>query len=424
MDSAIPCQAVQIMMGDCEFQIQDCLAQIAMLDARIGAWEYVDSIGALNRARELDHVTLKGPLHGMAIGVKDIIDVAGMPTRCGSPIYALNMAKMDAACVALAKAAGAIVIGKTATTELAAFHPAKTRNPQNLEHTPGGSSSGSAAAVAAGMVPIAVGTQTAGSVIRPAAYCGVVGFKPTFGMVPRAGVKLQSDTLDTVGVFSRTVDDAMKWYVAMTGAHSSTPGAANEKPLRITIITSLLDHTDVDMSVAVAEAADALSAGKVRVKELRLPSIFDDAPNDQRVIQLSEMARMYSLEYNSYRNLLSAKLVAMIEEGRGIDISVYMAALERANALRKQADLLLGDCDAWLLPSAPGAAPRGLESTGDPLFSRANTLLQQPAINLPVYRNKNRMPLGLQLIGARHQDEKLLATAKRAIEIMRSTTHE
>lgn len=411
------------MMGDCEFQIQDCLAQIAMLDARIGAWEYVDSIGALNRARELDHVSIKGPLHGMAIGVKDIIDVAAMPTRCGSPIYAQNMARMDAACVALAKAAGAIVIGKTATTELAAFHPAKTRNPQNLEHTPGGSSSGSAAAVAAGMVPIAIGTQTAGSVIRPAAYCGVVGFKPTFGLVPRAGVKMQSDTLDTVGVFSRTVDDAMKWYAAMTGARTSTVEATSEKPLRITIITNLLDHADVEMSVAIAEAADALAASNVRVKELRLPPIFDDAPIDQGVIQLSEMARLYALEYNTYRNLLSAKLVAMIEEGRAIGSNAYMAALERADALRKQADVLLGDCDAWLMPAAPGAAPKGLESTGDPIFSRANTLLQQPAINLPVYRNKKRMPLGLQLIGARHQDEKLLATARRAIDIMRNTTH-
>ena len=411
------------MMGDCEFQIQDCLAQIAMLDGGIGAWEYVDSIGALSRARELDRVTIEGPLHGMALGVKDIIDVAAMPTRCGSPIYALNMARSDAACVALAKAAGAIVVGKTATTELASFHPAKTRNPQNLEHTPGGSSSGSAAAVSAGMVPIAIGTQTAGSVIRPAAYCGVVGFKPTFGLVPRAGVKMQSDTLDTVGVFSRTVDDAMKWYAAMTGARTPTVAETSGRPLRITIITNLLDHADVDMSVAIAEAADALSAGNVRVREFRLPAIFDDAPTDQRTIQLSEMARMYSLEYNSFRDLLSASLAAMIEEGRAIDNNIYMAAMERADALRKQADILLGDCDAWLMPAAPGAAPKGLESTGDPIFSRTNSLLHQPAINLPVYRNKNRMPLGLQLIGPRHQDEKLLATALRAIDIMRNTTH-
>ena len=412
------------MMGDCEFQIQDCLAQVSMLDSRIGAWEYVDSIGALNRARELDRVAIKGPLHGMPIGVKDIIDVGGMPTRCGSPIYALNMAKMDAACVALAKAAGAIVIGKTTTTELATFQPAKTRNPQNLEHTPGGSSSGSAAAVSAGMVPIAMGTQTAGSVIRPAAYCGVIGFKPTFGLVPRAGVKMQSDTLDTVGVFTRTVDDAAKWYAAMTSARPAMPDPASEKPLRINIVTNLDDRADVEMSVAIAEAADALSAGKARVKELRLPALFEDAIEDQRIIQLSEMARHYAMEYNTYKSLLSEKLVALIEDGRAISSNTYMAAMERADALRRQADFLLGDCDAWLMPSAPGAAPKGLESTGDPIFSRMNSLLQQPAINLPVYRNKKRLPLGIQLIGARHQDEKLLATARRAIEIMRNTTHD
>ncbi|MEO8102832.1 MAG: amidase [Betaproteobacteria bacterium] len=411
------------MIGECEFQIQDCLAQIDMLDAGVGAWEYVDSIGSLNRARELDRVTIQGPLHGMAMGVKDIIDVAGMPTRCGSPIYAQNMARMDAACVALAKAAGAIVVGKTTTTELATFQPARTRNPQNLAHTPGGSSSGSAAAVASGMVPIAIGTQTAGSVIRPAAYCGIVGFKPTFGLVPRAGVKMQSDTLDTVGVFSRTIDHAIKWHAAMTGARATVAEAPSDKPLRITIITNLMDHADVEMSVAIAEAADALAAGNARVKEVRLPAIFDDAPAIQQVVQLSEMARHYSIEYGSYRNLLSARLVAMIEEGRSISSAEYMTALERASGLRKQADMLLGECDAWLMPAAPGAAPKGLESTGDPIFSRTNSLLQQPAVNIPVYRNKSRMPLGLQLIGARHQDEKLLVTARRVIDILRNTTH-
>ena len=411
------------MMGDCEFLIEDCLTQIGMLDTDIGAWEYVDSAGARSRARELDNVSIKGPLHGMAIGVKDIIDVAGMPTCCGSPIYAQNVARVDAACVALARAAGAIVIGKTVTTELATFQPARTRNPQNPEYTPGGSSSGSAAAVSAGMVPIAMGTQTAGSIIRPAAYCGVVGFKPTFGMVPRAGVKMQSGTLDTVGVFTRTIDDAIKWHSAMTGARTAMAEPTGGRPLRITIVTSLLDHADVDMSVAVAEAADALSAAQVRVKELRLPAIFDEATTDQRVIQMSEMARMYSLEFSSYRNLLSPGLADMIEEGRAIDSHIYMAAIGRADGLRKQADLLLGDCDALLMPAAPGAAPKGLQSTGDPIFSRANTLLQQPAINLPVYRNKNRMPLGLQLIGARHQDEKLLATARRVIDILRNATH-
>jgi Asp-tRNA(Asn)/Glu-tRNA(Gln) amidotransferase A subunit family amidase len=412
------------MIGECEFRIQDCLARIALQDESIGAWEHIDSAGAVSRARQLDSVETRGPLHGMALGVKDIIDVAGMPTGCGSPIYAQNIAKMDAACVALAKAAGAIVIGKTTTTELATFQPARTRNPGNLEHTPGGSSSGSAAAVAAGMVPLAMGTQTAGSVIRPAAYCGVIGFKPTFGLVPRAGVKIQSDTLDTVGVFSRTVEDAMKWYAAMTGARTCVADAKGGAPLRITIITNLLDRADAEMVVSIDKASDALSAGDARVKKFRLPAIFDEAPTDQRIIQMSEMSRFYALEYNSFRELLSEQLVTMIEEGLAIDHNVYMAAMARADRLREQADVLMGDCDAWLMPAAPGAAPKGLESTGDPIFSRANTLLHQPAVNLPIYRNKNLMPLGLQLIGARHQDVKLLATAQRAIDLLRQTIND
>jgi Asp-tRNA(Asn)/Glu-tRNA(Gln) amidotransferase A subunit family amidase len=412
------------MIGDCEFAIEDCLAQISMLDSGIGAWEYVDSIGALERARQLDRTEIHGPLHGMAIGMKDIIDVGGMPTRCGTPIYALNMAKMDATCVALAKAAGAIIIGKTATTELAGSHPTKTRNPQNTEFTPGGSSSGSAAAVSSGMVPMAFGTQTAGSVIRPAAYCGVVGFKPTFGLVPRGGVKLQSETLDTIGVFTRTVDDVMKWYAAMTGSRSQPIAEpATDRPLRITIVTNLMDHADVDMSVAIAEAADALSAGGAKVRETRLPNIIDDAQKDQRIIQLVELARHYAIEHRNYRSQLSDAILALLDEGSAIPQDDYLEALKRTEAARKQADFLLGDCDAWLMPSATGAAPKGLTSTGDPVFNRLTTTLHVPAINLPVYRSKKRMPLGLQLIGSRHQDEKLLATARRAIEIMRNTTH-
>lgn len=413
------------MIGDCEFRIEDCLGQISMLDERIGAWEYVDAGGAIERARQLDRAVQHGPLHGMAVGVKDIIDVGGMPTRCGTPIYAQNVARIDATCVALAKAAGAVIIGKTATTELAAFQPARTRNPQQLDHTPGGSSSGSAAAVSAGMVPMAFGTQTAGSVIRPAAYCGVVGFKPTFGLVPRGGVKLQSETLDTVGVFTRTIEDALKWYAAMSGGQlQPVASVAGERTLRIAILTNLLDRADVDMSVAIAEAADALSAGGVRVREVRLPALFDDAQKDQRTIQLAEMARHYRVEHRDFRSQLSDAIVAMLDEGAAIDQHDYLDALQRTESARKQADVLLGEADAWLMPSAPGAAPKGLASTGDPVFNRLATTLHLPAVNLPVYRNKNRMPLGMQLIGARHQDEKLLATAQRAMDYMRAATHD
>ena len=284
-------------IGECEFLIEDGLAQIDMLDTQIGAWEFIDHEGARRRARELDQSPVRGLLHGMSVGVKDIIDVAGMPTTCGSPIYAGSIAKQDADCVAFAKAAGAVIIGKTASTELAATFPAKTRNPQNLDHTPGGSSSGSAAAVAAGMVRLAFGTQTAGSVIRPAAFCGVVGFKPTFGLVSRKGVKVQSETLDTVGVFSRTVDDAARWFAAMIGAAATPLENVGKGQLRILLVSNLMERADVDMSVAAAEAAEALTNAGASVRESRLPVAYDTAQTDQRIIQLAEMARFYAAEH-------------------------------------------------------------------------------------------------------------------------------
>ena len=411
-------------IGECEFLIEDGLAQIDMLDAQIGAWQFVDREGALARARLLDQSPDRGLLYGMSVGVKDIIDVAAMATGCGSPIYAGNIAKQDAGCVAFAKAAGAVVIGKTATTELAATHPASTRNPQNIEHTPGGSSSGSAAAVAAGMVRIAFGTQTAGSVIRPAAYCGVVGFKPTFGLVSRTGVKVQSETLDTVGVFTRTVDDAALWFAAMIGAAAMPLQNFGKGPLRILVVSNLMEHADVDMSVAVAEAAEALAIAGLSVRETRLPAIFDTAQIDQRIVQLAEMARFYATEHQQHRHQLSNELVAILDEGAAIPADIYQAALTRTEVARKQAAQLFVDADVLLMPSATGAAPRGLASTGDPVFNRLASILHLPAINLPVYRSKKRMPLGLQLIGASLQDEKLLSVSKRVIDILRSNTHD
>ena len=411
-------------LGECEFSIEDGLAQIDMLDAQIGAWEFVDRDAALARARQLDQSTERGPLYGISLGVKDIIDVAGMPTACGTPIYAGNIAKYDAAAVALAKAAGAVVIGKTATTELAGTYPAKTRNPQNLEHTPGGSSSGSAAAVAAGMVRIAMGTQTAGSVIRPAAFCGVVGFKPTFGLVPRTGVKVQSESLDTVGVFSRTVEDAARWYAAMTGATATAVQNIGKGPLRILIVTNLMEQAEVDMSVAVAEAAEALLSAGLNVRETRLSAIIDDAQRDQRTIQIAEMARCYATEHQQHRHQLSDELVAILDEGAAVAPDIYLAALARTEIARSHAAQTFADCDVWLMPSATGIAPKGFTFTGDPVFNRLASTLHLPAINLPVYRSKKRMPLGLQLVGARMQDEKLLSVAKRVIDILRSNTHD
>ena len=414
-------------MGECEATIQECLARIEALDGRIGAWEHLDAIGALKRARELDNAEHKGVLHGMPIGVKDIIDVAGMPSRCGTPIYANNMAKIDADCVARATAAGAIVIGKTVTTELATFTPSRTRNPENLDYTPGGSSAGSAAAVAAGMVPLALGTQTAGSVIRPAAYCGVVGYKPSFGVVARDGLKMQSETLDTVGVVTRTIDDAMKWYSAMSGTPTTEIARISRDkpgPLRIAVIINFMDHANAEMKRAIAGAVAALNAAGQQVNEIRLPPRFDEAQLDQRIIQLAENARHYAIERQQHHDQLSPQLAAMLDEGALISEAQYQAAITRTTATREHTGTQFADVDTWLMPSAQGAAPKGLESTGDPVFNRLVTAMHLPAINIPAYRNEARMPLGLQLIGARGQDRKLFATAIQFSDILRSANRD
>jgi Asp-tRNA(Asn)/Glu-tRNA(Gln) amidotransferase A subunit family amidase len=274
------------------------------------------------------------------------------------------------------------------------------------------------------MVRMAFGTQTAGSLLRPAAYCGVVGFKPTFGLVPRTGVKVQSETLDTVGVFARTVEDVALWYAAMIGAAAAPLQNFGKGALRILIVSNLMEHADVDMSVAVAEAAEALASAGLSVRETRLPAIFDVAQVDQRIIQLAEMARFYATEHQQHRHQLSIELAAILDEGAAIPVDIYQSAMARTELARKQAADLFVDADVLLMPSATGAAPVGLASTGDPVFNRLASTLHLPAINLPVYRSKKRMPLGLQLIGARLQDEKLLSVAKRVIDILRSNPHE
>jgi Asp-tRNA(Asn)/Glu-tRNA(Gln) amidotransferase A subunit family amidase len=251
-----------------------------------------------------------------------------------------------------------------------------------------------------------------------------VGYKPTFGLVSRAGVKVQSESLDTVGVFARTIDDAALWFAAMIGSAAPPLQNFGKGALRILIVSNLMDHAEVDMSVAVAEAAEALASAGLSVRETRLPIAFDAAQTDQRIIQLAEMAGMYATEHEQHRHQLSNELVALLDEGAAISANAYQTALLRTESARKQAAQLFIDADVLLMPSATGAAPRGFATTGDPVFNRLASTLHLPAINLPVYRSKKRLPLGLQLIGAQLQDEKLLSVAKRVIDILRSNTHD
>jgi Asp-tRNA(Asn)/Glu-tRNA(Gln) amidotransferase A subunit family amidase len=395
-----------------EARVHECLERIDAREAEIGAWETIDREGALEQARICDRSPDRGLLHGIPIGVKDIIDVAGLPARYGTPIYASNVAASDAACVALAKAAGAIVLGKTVTTELAFFHPGKTRNPHNLAHTPGGSSSGSAAAVAAGMVAFALGSQTAGSVIRPASFCGVVGYKPTFGMIPKSGVKPQSDTLDTVGLMAGSVKDVALFAAGITGDHDLLVPAASRQAARIGVChTHEWDQASEDSQRAIETAAASFSGAGAKMTQVELPMPFARLCAAQKDIQLFECARSYCFEYEIHRGELSARLRALIEEGRGISWKRYRAALDLAAQCRALIAGVFWNIDVLLMPSAPGEAPHGLESTGDPVFNRIGTVLHLPCITLPGLRGHNGLPIGIQLMGPVWQDAATLSAA-------------
>ena len=396
--------------------LDSCLARIAAREHQVGAWCEIGAARACAMADRLDATSSLGILRGIPFGVKDIIDVEGFRTGNGSAIYAAApLAESDATVVALLRAAGAMVLGKTVATEMAGPVPAAgsaTRNPHNREYSPGGSSSGSAAAVADGHVPIAIGTQTAGSVIRPAAYCGVYGFKPSFAAVARGGVKIQSQTLDTLGAFTRSMEDMALWYAAVTGAQVvsslETPTSA---PLKIGVLSHLSAETSPAMVAALASAATALTRAGEIVVAVDLPATFSGVIADQKLIQATEMARHYAPELSLNRTLLSEPLAAMLDEGARIPNVLYLEALARANALRDETNALFTEVDAWLLPAAAGAAPQGLSSTGDPLFNRMVSLMHLPAITIPGYRDSAGMPLGLQLVGKLGADEKLLQSA-------------
>jgi len=396
--------------------MQQCLERSAALEPEVGAWETLDGERALNDARTADRDFKRGArrglLHGIPIGVKDIIDVAGLPTRFGTPIYRNHVADGDAACVALAKAAGAIILGKTVTTELALFHPGKTRNPHNLAHTPGGSSSGSAAAVAAGMAPLAFGTQTAGSIIRPAAFCGVTGYKPTFGMITRAGVKMQADSLDTIGVMAANVEDAALFAAALTNDHSLLVREVAASAPRIGVCrTHEWPHADADTRSAIESAAERLGRAGAHVATIALPEAFSGLAEAQRIIQTFEAARAFAYEYRAHRELLSNKLVAIIEEGNGIAPHRYRDALDVAAHCRTLMREVFLAVDVLLMPAATGEAPAGLESTGDPVFNRLATVLHLPCITLPGYRGSHGLPLGMQFVASHWGDALLLRCA-------------
>jgi Asp-tRNA(Asn)/Glu-tRNA(Gln) amidotransferase A subunit family amidase len=407
--------------------VQACLDRIRAFELRVEAWTYVDPERALAQAKDRDRVlaekTLLGPLHGLPVGVKDIFDTADMPTENGTVIHAGRRPTEDAMAVTLLRAAGAIILGKTVTTELAVYAPGKTRNPHNPEHTPGGSSSGSAAAVAAEMIPLAIGSQTNGSVIRPAAYCGVVGYKPTFGLISRTGALRQSRHLDHVGVFGRSVEDAALLAHPLMVFDERDPGMRSQMPHRFLeemhqtppsrprlafVKSPFWDEAEAEARARHVDFASRLGCAD----EVELPAPFAEAATIHRTIMEADFAVSFAAEYARGKDKLSETLRTMIERGQQTLAMDYTGALEKVPALVQALERIFARYDAILTPATTGEAPPGLASTGKPIFCTIWTLCGVPAVTLPLLRGPRGLPLGVQLVGRRHDDARLLRTAR------------
>jgi Asp-tRNA(Asn)/Glu-tRNA(Gln) amidotransferase A subunit family amidase len=412
-----------------------CLARIEAREPEVQAWAFLDPEHALRQARAADEWRKRGrplgPLHGLPVGVKDIIDTADMQTENGTVLHAGRRPRQDATLVSLLRAAGAVILGKTVTTELAVYAPNKTRNPHNLEHTPGGSSSGSAAAVADGMVPLAIGTQTNGSVIRPASFCGVYGFKPSHGLIPRTGVLAQSPPLDTVGVMAASLEDLAllaEPLMAFDAKDSASRPCARPNlldslseappvPPKLAFVRSpVWDQAEEDAKAGFAELVEALAD---QVEDVELPSAFQDAIELHRSVMEADLAKSFAREYERGRDRLSARLREMIERGQEIRAVDYNRAVQRIAALNAALAEVFGTYDAILTPAAPGEAPKGLGSTGSPIFCTIWTFCGTPAVTLPLLTGASGLPIGVQLVGEKGDDARLLRTARWLIETVR-----
>src|SRR5580692_5762278 len=385
-----------------------CAEAIAAREKDVRAFTVLDLDAARRAAENKNLIGL--PLRGLPVAFKDIFDTADLPTQYGSPIYAGNRPPADATAVVLTRNAGGIVIGKTVTTEFASLAPSVTRNPRNLAHTPGGSSSGSCAAIAAGMVPIAFGSQTAGSVIRPAAFCGIAGFKPSYRLIPTAGVKDVAWHLDTAGVFGSGVADVAFVTAAITGrdlrVDRSTPA-----PPRIALVRShLWPQASPAMQNAVESAARSAAAAGAKVVDVTLPPIFEEAYAAQIIIQEYETLLACTFEYDRHRDQLGKLLREALDAATAITTDAYDAARRTAKRARQVLADTMAEHDVILTPSAPGAAPHGLSSTGNPMFNRLWTLMGTPCVNVPgMYEGD--LPLGIQIVGRFGRDRAALEAA-------------
>lgn len=402
----------------CEAIARDSLARIDMREPAVKAWAFLDPEHVLREARALDARATRGPLHGVPVGVKDVIETGDMPTQMGSPIYRGYRTLSDASCVAILRAAGALIFGKTVTCEFAGPAAGATTNPFDAKRTPGGSSSGSGAAVADYMVPFGFGTQTGGSIQRPSSFCGIVGYKPSFGLINPQGVKPAAESLDTVGLMVRTVEDAELFLRVLT---NSEPVAwlGVDAPVRIGLCrTHAWDGAEQATRNAVEDAARRLEKAGFSVRDVELPSPCEDLPKTREIINDYERARGMAWEWNTHRDDISPSLSKAIRNGLSMPRSRYIAALERVAQCRQRAAGLFDTVDVLLTPTVNGEAPLGLENTGDHRFQSIWTQLRMPALTLPTHAGPNGMPVGIQLIGPLHGDDRLLAIAQRFFAVL------
>ena len=391
--------------------VESCLERIRAREPVVRAWTHLAAEAALEAARASDRGGEGGVLRGVPFGVKDIFDTADMPSGYGSPIYTGCRPAFDASAVSLPRAAGGILLGKTVTTEFANRHPGPTSNPHDMAYSPGGSSSGSAAAVADFMVPLAIGTQTGGSVIRPAAYCGVVGFKPSYGLFPPAGMHMNTDSLDTVGIMARNVGDIALFRAALMAISYEAPALPDRAPRLALCRTPHWDEAQPEGQAMLEDAARRLRAAGAEIVEAELPPECAGISEIQRRHSAFEAPRNHAPELHRHAALLSDDLLGdgRIAAGRRLSLDDFRTARRDAERACAAAADWAGHFDAILTPPAPGQAPRGLGSTGSAIFNGLWTLLYMPCLTIPAGKGPAGLPVGIQLVGRRHDDARLLA---------------
>jgi Asp-tRNA(Asn)/Glu-tRNA(Gln) amidotransferase A subunit family amidase len=395
--------------------VDACLRRIDEREPTVNAWAFIDFERARAAARACDAAQPSGPLHGVPVGIKDVIDTCDMPTEYGSTIHRGHRPSRDAACVSLIRRAGGIVLGKTVSTEFAMYQPSKTVNPHNPGHTPGGSSSGSAAAVADRHVPLALGTQTSGSIIRPAAYCGVIGYKPTVGTFAIEGIKALASSLDTLGVLSRSLDDLSLMYEVFCGVDLAAHPLPARKPgqVRLGFWQPPFAEPSPDAD-GLSLAITRLRAVGFELTPVAMPDSFASLNDVHAALMAYEVARNHLYEYEPARRaLMGDSTTAVIEQGWNVTFEAYLRCREQTRQARIAFDQIAQSFDAILVPSATGEAPAGTSWTGDPVFNRMWSLLGTPALTLPVGNGPNGLPIGVQLVGRRDSDRVLLDVARR-----------